>query len=485
MSLKQIFVVLAILALCIGGVLLVNSNKSSTVKAPPSALGSEPFKALPVNDVTKFSITGAGDEVVVEKLEGQWTVTSRGGYAADFSKVSKLILGVVEVKVAEEVPAGASALARLELNDPGVDGVADGAGTVVKLSGEGGKDLAVFTLGKEYEGGMTSGPFGSFANSTGRFMKKGESVVIVSGTLPEAKADAADWLNKDFFKVQKVSRLEFNAETKEDSWVLQRGEATGDYALLMPAEDELLDKAKSGPLKNAFSSPSFKDVVADASDEVTGLSSGRSFKIETFEGFRYDVKLGKTTEEGDYYLTVSVEADFPTEYTAEEPVVGEATEAEGDADAEAAKQAEEAKQEEEAFNKEVERKQEKLEKERALAGTVFVVNKWSVESLLKKRSEILEVEEEAAEEGGEVPGGEVPLIPSLQPATGASGGGGRPRVTAVTPPIEVPIPVKPADAGVEEVEAAAGGGGLKGAVESGEEDGAEEDAEEGDDTAGE
>lgn len=470
MSLKQIFVVLAILALCIGGVLMVNSNKSSTVKAPPSALGSEPFKALPVNDVTKFSITGAEDEVVVEKVEGQWTVTSRGGYAADFSKVSKLILGVVGVKVAEEVPAGASALARLELNEPGGDAGAEGAGTVVKMGGEGGKDLAVFTLGKEYEGGMTSGPFGSFANSTGRFMKTGESVVIVSGTLPEAKADAADWLNKDFFMVQKVARLEYNAETKEDSWVLQRGEATGDYALLSPAEDELLDKAKSGPLKNAFSSPSFKDVVADASDEVTGLSGGRSFKIETFEGFRYDVQLGKTTEEGDYYLTVSVEADFPTEYTAEAAVAGEATEAEGDPDAEAAKKAEEAKQKEEAFKKEVERKQEKLEKEAALAGTVFVVNKWSVESLLKKRSEILEVEEEATEGGVEVPGAEVPLIPSLPPTTGASGEGGRPRITAVTPPIEVPIPAKPADAEVEEVEAAAGD-------ESGEEVGLEGDSE--------
>jgi hypothetical protein len=234
-------------------------------------------------------------------------------------------------------------------------------------------------------------------------------------------------------------------------------------------------------MKNAFSAPSFKDVVPDPDNATTGLDAPQTFTIETFEGFTYVVDVGNATEDGDFYLTVETTAEFPTDYVPEpeaeeeegaaedgaEADAGEAEAAEAAAEAapaeaeatdgaelsaeekakkeeeEKAKKEEEAKKKKEDFEKEVERKQEKLETEKAYAGYVYLVNKWSVDSLLKNRADLLRPDEEPVPAGGD-PANPTPtaVTPPVAVPPPAGGTATRPRITAVTPPIEVPIPPK-------------------------------------------
>jgi hypothetical protein len=109
-------------------------------------------------------------------------------------------------------------------------------------------------------------------------------------------------------------------------------------------------------------------------------------KIATFDGFEYTVNVGAKTNE-NFLLTVAVTGNFPKERPA---VADEKPEDKAKADKE--------------FADKLKAQQEKLATETAFGKWTYQVAAWTVEPLLKKRSELLEGKTPpAAESGGETP----------------------------------------------------------------------------------
>jgi hypothetical protein len=159
-------------------------------------------------------------------------------------------------------------------------------------------------------------------------------------------------------------------------------------------DNQELDSSRSYSLKNILSSPSFNDVAGpDATDEDLGLDTPIKASLETFDGFKYDVQVGKANAEDEYPVRVQVSADIPTERT---PGEDEKEEDKSNLDKE--------------FAENVKIRQEKLAKEQKFQGHTFWVSKWTVDTLLKPRSDYIKKEEEEADAAGA--GGDAnPILP--------------------------------------------------------------------------
>src|SRR5690606_1050790 len=86
-------------------------------------------------------------EVTLVAKDKIWRVEQRGGYPADFSRISGLILKLLDAKVTQSETVGASLHPRLNLLAPD-KGAKEGTGTLIELSDAAGKTLASMVLGK-------------------------------------------------------------------------------------------------------------------------------------------------------------------------------------------------------------------------------------------------------------------------------------------------------------------------------------------------
>jgi hypothetical protein len=119
-----------------------------------------------------------------------------------------------------------------------------------------------------------------------------------------------------------------------------------------------------------------------------------TFKITTFEGFTYEIALGEKNDLNELPMTLKVDGKFEEKRKAGEE--------ESD---------EEKERLDKQFTDELKRKKDKLAQEKSLEGNVFKIRSFIIDSILKKRSELLA--EEAEEGKAEVaPGVTLPGLPS-------------------------------------------------------------------------
>jgi hypothetical protein len=116
--------------------------------------------------------------------------------------------------------------------------------------------------------------------------------------------------------------------------------------------------------------------------------------LETTEGFSYTVKAAPKGTEEKYLVTVAVTGEFPKERTAgtdEKPEDKERLDKE--------------------FKEKTGKLADKLKAEKALEGRIFVVAKYTLDSVLKKRGEFMKEEkkEDAKEDGAP------PSLPPINP----------------------------------------------------------------------
>jgi hypothetical protein len=443
MAKKQLTILIAILAVAVITAIIVKSTRSSRVQSADKGVGEKLLPELPVNDISRITIESADEALTLEKGgdEGaKWTVAEREGYPANFEKIRNLLIAMSEVKIAQLVEAGPSQFGRLQLISPGAEeGDMEGRGTFVTFAGEDDAALAELLLGKEYvQKSDTPSPFGGLSSTpAGRYVRVGDeaSVWLVPETFSDIGLEAADWLSDDFFKVEKLKSVAISAKDAAFNWRLYREDETGaDWNLANLEEGEELDAARVSGIRNAFSDARFDDVVLDkeaAGDEVTKIV------LATFDGFVYEIEVGPELDEGrKHHLTMSVKAVFPEKREAEE---GETEE--------------EKVAKDEEFENELDRLKKKLEAEKAIEGQVYLVPNFAVSSLLKRRFELLKVEDETPTPGlGPGPAGGMPFpgaggIPGMQGAgpliqrppgpTSPTPAPPKPRATAVTPPVGI------------------------------------------------
>lgn len=399
MNRKQL-TLLVVLGLLLGGLALYfNNNRQAEFSARDAGVGEKLLGEFPANDVTQVTIKTRDAEVNVTKSGDQgWTVKERANYPASFSEIAELVRKLWELKPVQSQKVGASQWSRLDLAAPDAKDAGTNTATLVDLKGKDGKTIRSVLLGKK-QMRDSGGQFGGFP--VGRWIAvpdNKETVFVVSEAFNEIEPKPESWLNKDFFKVEKLKAISFTSTNAEHSWSLVRTNESGEWMMVDKKDTEDLDKGKLSSFNWAFSSPSFNDVYAkDAEPVKTAFAAPSKLALETFEGFRYELLVGSQPDPESFYLTVAAAADLPKERTAP-----------------ADEKAEDKEKNEKAWKEAQDKLKEKLKKEQALNGWVYKVSKWTVDSVLKDRSALM-ADKKAANTNG-TPAEIVP--PPLPPGVG-------------------------------------------------------------------
>jgi hypothetical protein len=226
----------------------------------------------------------------------------------------------------------------------------------------------------------------------------GGDVALLNDPLSTVEARPEQWMLKDFFKVEKPRAVSVTHTNDAQNWKVTRETESGELKLANPQEGETVDAVKLGSISSVLSYPSFVDVAAPtAKPEDTGLANPVTAVIETFDGFTYTVKVGGKAGEENYHMQVAVAGSFARE---REPGKDEKPEDKEKLDKE--------------FKDKVAKLEEKLKNEKRFEPWTYVVSKWTVESLLKERKDLMQEKKEEPAKPDD--GTAVPPFPPTPPA---------------------------------------------------------------------
>jgi hypothetical protein len=270
-----------------------------------------------------------------------------------------------------------------------VPGNGTNAATVVEFKDANDKSLQSLLLGKKHmRKSNQPSPMGEDMEGgggwpDGRYVKVGKSdtVAVISDALQNAEPKPEQWLNKDFFKVDKVRVIAVTYPVATNSWKVTRDTESGEWKLADAKTGEQLDSTKTSGLANALSSPSFNDVSTGAKPEQLGLDKPTVVTLDTFDNFSYTVKVGQKTND-NYAIAMGVSAQLPKERT---PGKDEKPDDKAKLDKE--------------FKDNQKKLSDKLDQEKPYEKWVYLVSSWTLDPLLKERSQLLlEKKEEKKDE---------------------------------------------------------------------------------------
>jgi len=417
MNRKQL-ITLLLAGIVIGGLGWHFANKQKdSYRTSDVQAGQKLLRTFPINDVAQITIKDSKSELNLVKQDDAWKVKERYEYPANFSELSELVRKFADIKTVQSVAVGASQLGRLELAAPGSAGT--NSGTLLQFKDKAGKPIQSVTLGKKYGKKSQASQFGGGGDyPAGRYVMTESNppkVWLVSDPLSNVEPKPESWLNKDFFKIDRIRSVSVTSTNATNSWKLARETESGDMKLVDAKPEEQTDTGKASGAAHVLSSPSFNDIASpQAKPEDTGLDHPITAKIETFDDFSYDIKIGKTAQDDNHYFAVTVDAKLAKERT---PGKDEKPEDKDKLDKE--------------FKEKAKKLEDKLKQEKAYEKWVYLVPKWSFDALLKDRKDLIaEKKEEKKPEtagadakpsipglDGIIPGLDSKIIPSAPPAT--------------------------------------------------------------------
>lgn len=390
MNRKQLILILAALVVLGGLGLWLRSRDVGSYRTSSGAMGQKVLGEFDINTVTRVVVRQGTNSLTLSQKDDGWVVAERGEYPANFSEVGETLRKLWDLKIVQPVPGplGASGLARLELDPAATNKPA----TVVELLDKDGKALRTLVLGKQHRRKPTTpSAFGDDEGwPDGRYvmLKDGSAgASLVSESFSSLEPKPESWLNRDFLKVEKPKSIAVTYPESTNSWRMTRASETNEWALADLQAGEQVDPTKTTVLSSVLSWPSFEDVVMPGDPALAALEKPTVAEIETTEGFKYAIKAAQKGAEEKYLMTVTATASYPRERTAGE---GEKPEDKERLDKE--------------FKERLDKLDEKLKKEKALDGRVFLVAKYTLDTLLKKRGDFFkEAKPEAAAEAGDLP----------------------------------------------------------------------------------
>jgi len=402
MNRKQL-IVLIVLGVVMGGLgFWAYQKKQAPYQESTHRMGEKILPNFPLNDVAHITIKQRDAAVNLVQKDDVWTVRERGDYPANFSTISDALRKIWELKISKPVTVGQSRLTQLELLPPD-----KAPSTLVEFKDKSGKAVASLLLGaKHMKESPANSPYGGGAWPDGRYVMVGndlKSVALVSDALSNLEPKPEDWLNKDWFKVEKLRSISVTTTNATNNWKLSRESETNEWKLADAKASEQLDTGKSSGATSALSSPTFNDVATNAAPEQTGLDKPLVAKLETLDGFTYDIKVGHKVapDKEDYYLQVAVAATPPKERTADKD-----------------EKPEDKTRLDKEFQEKVDKLKEKLKTEKAFEKWTYIVSKWTIDPLLKERKDLLAEKKEEPKKD--------------EPNTSSS------KPTDVSPPVKLP-----------------------------------------------
>ncbi len=392
--------ILGLLLVVLGAAAWLLANRSATSWQSSTGHLPEKVVSLPINDVAQITIRQPDKEVNLTKKGDTWGVSEKSDYPANFDMISSLIRKVWELKPVQEVKVGPSQLGRLSLLPPGHG---TESGTLLDFKDASGKRLAAITIGKKYmrESNQPTGQGRSVP--AGRYVMTQDATqhaMLVTEPFLQVDDKPEQWLDRTFLKIDKPTVVEVAGMTPEMNWKLERAADSKEWKLTDAKPGEQLDFAKASQVTSAVSSvASFTDVLPpDTKPQSTGLDKPTTITINTEEGFRYVLEVGRKTNES-YPVTVSLNASLVANRTAQKTETPE----------------EKAKLDKE-FQDKKETLEKKLAKEKKLEGRIFLVPKFGIDLLEKSRMDLLATPTPSPNPTGSPSAGKVPRKSNPMPA---------------------------------------------------------------------
>jgi hypothetical protein len=364
--------ILVVLVLLLGGAGLVVYKKQQQARsAGNTGIGKKLLSDLPLNEITEVTVRNGTNVVRLVKKENAWRVSERQDYPADFGRLSEFLLKARDLKAVQSEQVGPSQLSRLNLA-PG-----DGTNSPVIVEFKSAtKPLNTLVLGKMHlskpRGPAAMGGEGGWPD--GRYIQVGANpgeVAVVSEAFENIEPRPEQWLNKEFIRIEKPSSIELKHSIPTNSWKLTRETESSEWQLADLRAEEKLDTAKIASVTTPFSGASFNDVQPGPLSDAGQTNAPTLLTVRTFDGFSYVIRIGEPRVE-NYPVGVQVSAEIPKERqpAADEP-------------------AEEKTKRDKEFADRQQALETKFKKEKSLENWTFLISTWTVESLLKSRSDLL------------------------------------------------------------------------------------------------
>ena len=385
MNRKQFLILIIALVVLGGAGFALFWQDITAYRASGAKIGARLLPGLKVADVAQVEVRDAKSRTTLVRKENQWVVQERSGYGADFKAISDLIIKLIDAKVVQAETIGESLLPRVELVEPGKG---EGAGTQVEFKDASGKPLARLVLGKKI---LKKDPGNPLPNAqdgvpAGRYVRVldgKDRVVVVNDPLASVEADSGRWLDKTFFKAERIRTL---AVEGEGAWKITRDVEWGQWKFASGSGE--LDASAAVGAVNALANLGFTDIAVDAKLEDEGKPI--VITAETFDNIVYKITLAKRKSGDDYLARVGITGEPPRERPAEKGEKAEETERRNKDFAEARK-----------------RLEARVAREKALAAWTYVVEGKQVAPLLKTREQLVapkkEPDPEAAKPGAAKP----------------------------------------------------------------------------------
>jgi len=376
MSRRQFFVLLAVLVVLGGAGLALVWRDVADYRASGAKIGAKLLPSLKIADVAEVRLQDAKRQATLVRKEKTWVVQERGGYPASFQEISDLLIKLVELKVTQSEQVGASLWPRVELADPGKgEGTGtkmEGAGTLIEFKDAAGKPLARLVLGKKVlkKDPMNPLPAAKDGVPAGRYVRvdgAGDTVIVVSDPLEKAVADPGRWLNKDFFKADRIKTLAVGPEGGAPRWKISRNEEWGQWKFAAGGAD--LHPSAAVTAVNKLGTLTFSDVAPDPKAEA--VDKPLVAVMETFDNLVYTLKLAKQAKGEEFLVTFTLTGEPPKTRV---PEKGEKPQDKERRDKE--------------FAESLKRLEQRIAAERALGKWTYVVPAGELEPLLRSRSDM-------------------------------------------------------------------------------------------------
>ncbi len=375
MNRKQLVILLLLVVVLGGAALLIRNKETASSQSGNATIGKKLLGDFAVNDVAHIAFKQGTNELNLAKKEDLWRVRERNDYPANYSEISDFLLKLRDLKIVQSDKVGPSQLARYSLGP----GTGSNSVLVVEFKDQADKTLKSLLLGKKHmKKSDRPSPFGGEMGDEGwpdgRYVVVGndsQNVSLISDALANVEPKPEQWLNKDFFKVEKVRSIAVTFPAATNSWKLSRETESGEWKLADIKAGEQLDSTKASGVANPLGSPSFVDVAAKTKPEELGLNKPNVVTIDTFDNFNYMIKVGQKTND-NFPLTMTVAAQISKERA---PGKDEKPEDKDKLDKE--------------FKEKQKKLEEKLAQEKGFENWIYLVSTWTVDALLKERSHLL------------------------------------------------------------------------------------------------
>lgn len=398
-------IILWIIVLLLGvSVFAVKKSAGDNIKSSTQRSAGQTLIAdFPAKEITSIHLADADLSVTLQQKDGNWIVVERDGFNANSTEIVEFLRTLIDLKVTQGIEAGPSFAPRFGMDETSSDPAQRGITATFKDAS--GKSLATISFGKNLDSVASSSPFGG--GSIGRFVRNHadeSGFYAVSELFPSLSADPKNWLADEFFKIEKIQSIALTQPgTDQNEWELARDTEEADFTFTSAFPGVKIDTSAVAPLKSLFSFARFDDVVPNAEIEKRASPDKlQTATIKTFEGITYVLSLQPSKSNSEnFLLNVKVSGELPDK---RKPAENEKPE-----DAAAA---------DKAFDERRKAIADSIAQTRKIEPITFEVSKFTVDALLKSRTDLMD----------KGPG------PQAQPGPGPGQGLG----PVFSPPISIP-----------------------------------------------